>query len=175
MDQHPASHHPCILTFQTYACYLNPKLIYPDFVFDANTSKMIYTLAGRNAVMMVISIIALVRQDARFYSFAFLMHSLRELQDMFIAPLTSGVLAIFFVFLFVFVIPEREWLKWWAKEVHHVSWVIWKTLFIKLPAIETINKKAQSALKRIRATRKATRSTSEASQIMTEFSIISFN
>ncbi|MCX6056877.1 MAG: hypothetical protein NTW69_01835 [Chloroflexi bacterium] len=95
-----------ILTFQTYACYLNPKSIYPDFVFDANTSKMVYTLASRNAVMMVISLIALVRQDARFYSFAFLIHSLRELQDMFIVPLTGGGLVVFFVFLIVFVIPE---------------------------------------------------------------------
>ena len=68
-----------------------------------------------------------------------------------------------------------EWLIEWAKEVHHISWIVWKTLFIKLPAIETINKKTQSALKRIWATRKATRSTSEASQIMTEFSIISFD
>ena len=95
-----------ILSFQTYACYFNPKLIYPDFVFDANTSKMIYTLAGRNAVMMVISMIALIRQNPRFYSFAFLMHSLREAQDMFIAPLTSGQYFIFFVFLFLFTIPE---------------------------------------------------------------------
>lgn len=51
---------------------------------------------------------------------------------------------------------KREWLKWWAREVHRVSWIIWKTLFIKLPAIERINKKTQSALERIRATRKAT-------------------
>ncbi len=99
-----------ILAFQTYACYLNPKLIYPDFVFDANTSKMIYTLAGRNAVMLVISLFALLRQDARFYSFAFLMHGLREVQDMFILPLTMGIapmsVGIFFVFLIIFVIPE---------------------------------------------------------------------
>ena len=95
-----------ILSFQTYACYFNPKLIYPTFEYDATTTQMIYTLAGRDAVMMVISIIALVRQNPRFYSFAFLMHSLRELQDMFIAPLTGGGVAVFFVFLIVFVIPE---------------------------------------------------------------------
>ncbi len=95
-----------ILTFQTYACYFNPRLIYPGFTVDAVTIKMIYVLAGRNAVMMVISILALVRQDPSFYSFAFLMHSLRELQDMFIVPLTGGGLAVFFVFLIVFFIPE---------------------------------------------------------------------
>ncbi len=95
-----------ILTFQTYACYFNPQLLYAGFTVDFVTAKMIYVLAGRNAVMMVISIIALVKQDPRFYSFAFLMHSLRELQDMFIVPLTGEPLAIFFVFLIVFVIPE---------------------------------------------------------------------
>jgi uncharacterized membrane protein len=95
-----------ILAFQTYACYINPSLFYPGFVVDENTSKIIYTLAGRNAVMAIISIIALARQEPRFYSFAFLMHSLRELQDMFIMPLTSGVFVMFFVFLFGFVIPE---------------------------------------------------------------------
>jgi len=95
-----------ILSFQTYACYFNPKLIYPEVPVNTDTAKMIYVLAGRNAVMMVISIIALVRQNPRFYSFAFLMHSLRELQDMFITPLTSGQYFIFFVFLFVFTIPE---------------------------------------------------------------------
>ncbi|MBI5954988.1 MAG: hypothetical protein HY865_25295, partial [Chloroflexi bacterium] len=77
---------------------------------DEVTAKTIYVLAGRNAVMMVISIIALVRQDPRFYSFAFLMHSLRELQDMFIVPLTGdpggAAIGTFFVFLIVFVIPE---------------------------------------------------------------------
>ena len=99
-----------ILTFQTYACYFNPELIYPGITMDAASAKMIYVLAGRNAVMMVISILALVRQDPRFYSFAFLMHSLRELQDMFITPLTgepgTQAIVIFFVFLIVFVIPE---------------------------------------------------------------------
>ncbi len=55
--------------------------------------------------MAIISLIALIRQDARFYSFAFVMHSLRELQDMFIIPLTGAPFVTFFVFLFVFVIP----------------------------------------------------------------------
>lgn len=95
-----------ILTFQTYACYFNPQLLYPGITVDENSAKMIYVLAGRNAVMMVISIIALVRQNPRFYSFAFLMHSMREFQDMFIVPLTGGGIAVFFVFLIVFTIPE---------------------------------------------------------------------
>ena len=99
-----------ILTFQTYASYFNPSLLSPGLVVDSASAKIIYTLAGRNAVMMIISLLALIRQDARFYSFAFLMHSLRELQDIFIVPLTGGIsgatIGIFFVFLIVFVIPE---------------------------------------------------------------------
>ena len=99
-----------ILTFQTYASYFNPSLLSPGLVVNSASAKIIYTLAGRNAVMMIISLVALIRQDARFYSFAFLMHSLRELQDMFIVPLTgepgTQAIAIFFVFLIVFVIPE---------------------------------------------------------------------
>lgn len=95
-----------ILTFQTYACYFNPQLLYPGITVDENSAKMIYVLAGRNAMMAAISVIALVRQNPRFYSFAFLMHSLRDFQDMFIAPLTGGGIVVFFVFLIVFVTPE---------------------------------------------------------------------
>lgn len=61
-------------------------------------------------MMAVISLLALVLQNPAFLCFAFLMHSLRELQDMFIVPMTNpagnGRIAIFFVFLFVFAIPE---------------------------------------------------------------------
>jgi len=96
-----------ILSFQTYACYFNPELIYPGMTIDAS---VIYVLAGRNAMMAAISLLALIRQNPRFYSFAFLMHSLRDLQDMFIAPLTGepggAAIGTFFVFLIVFVIPE---------------------------------------------------------------------
>ena len=63
----------------------------------------------------------------------------------------------------------------WAKKVHHVSWIIRIALFVKLPAIETIDKKAQSTFERIGATRKATGSPRKASQIMTEFSVIAFD
>jgi|GEM_PF-4442711 len=31
-----------ILSFQTYACYFNPKLIYPEFVMDVSSAKMIW-------------------------------------------------------------------------------------------------------------------------------------
>ena len=95
-----------ILSFQAYACYFNPALIYPGIVVDSANAKMIYVLAGRNTMMAVISIIALAMQKPGFYSFAFLMHGLRELQDMFIAPMTGAPIGVLFIFLFVFVIPE---------------------------------------------------------------------
>ena len=95
-----------ILTFQTYACYINPEMFYPGAVTNAASRQVLYVLGGRNALMAIISLIALIRQNPRFYSFAFLMHSLREAQDMFIAPLTSGQYFVFFIFLFVFTIPE---------------------------------------------------------------------
>jgi hypothetical protein len=99
-----------ILAFQTYACYFNPQAFYPDVATDSATRQALYVLGGRNALMAVISLLALVKQNPRFYSFAFIMHSLRELQDMFILPLTgepgTGAIINFFVFLIVFVIPE---------------------------------------------------------------------
>ena len=95
-----------ILTFQAYSCYINPELAYPGAVTNAASRQALYILGGRNVVMVAVSLLALLRQEARFYSFAFLMHSLRELQDMFIIPLTGEPVFVFFVFLFVFTIPE---------------------------------------------------------------------
>ena len=95
-----------ILARQAFNCYFNPEISYPGVV----ARKAVYTLAGRNTMMAVISLLALVVQNPAFLCFAFLMHSLRELQDMFIVPMTNpagnGRVAIFFVFLFVFAIPE---------------------------------------------------------------------
>ena len=99
-----------ILSFQTYACFFEPELLFHGIIVDATSARSIYVLAGRNAVMAAISLLALVKQSPRFYSFAFLVHGLRELQDMFIVPLTgepgAEAFAVFFVFLIVFVIPE---------------------------------------------------------------------
>jgi hypothetical protein len=35
---------------------------------------------------------------------------------------------------------QRECLKEWAHEIHHVSGIVWKTLFVKLPGVEAIHK-----------------------------------
>jgi hypothetical protein len=31
---------------------------------------------------------------------------------------------------------HREWLTWWANEVHYMSRIIRKTLLVQLPAVE---------------------------------------
>lgn len=95
-----------ILAFQTYTSYFNLTLLYPELIVDETTRTIMYTLAGRNAVMVVISLLVLFWQKPHFYSFAFLMHFLRDLQDMFISLLIDAPIAIFIVFLSMFVIPE---------------------------------------------------------------------
>jgi len=98
-----------ILSRQAFNCYFSSEKIYPE-ITGTPARKVVYVLAGRNTVMVVISLLALVWQNPAFLCFAFLMHGLRESQDMFIIPLTNppgnGRVKIFFVFLFVFVVPE---------------------------------------------------------------------
>lgn len=62
-----------------------------------------------------------------------------------------------------------------ANEVHNMGWIVWETLFVQLSAIEGIDEHAYCTLQRIRATRKATRFSSQASQIMSQFCIIAFD
>lgn len=104
-----------ILAYQTYAAYLAQSRVYSGAI-DDRLSSVIFTLAGRNAMMLVVSLIALRRQNAAFYAFAFLMHLLRDAQDMFIVPLTddgstSSRVIVFVVFTSIFVLPEALALK----------------------------------------------------------------
>lgn len=98
-----------ILSRQAFNCYFHPEKIYPGLT-GAPARKVLYVLAGRNTVMAVISLAALVLQNPAFLCFAFVMHSLRELQDMFIIPLTNPPgndrIKVFLIFLIIFVIPE---------------------------------------------------------------------
>ena len=95
-----------ILAFQTYGSYFNPELLFNGVVSDPVTDSIINTLAGRNATMLVISIIAIVLQNPKFYSFAFILHFIRDIQDMFMTLFADVPIYVFFVFLIVFVIPE---------------------------------------------------------------------
>lgn len=61
-----------ILVFQMYACFFNPSLAYGAFEnIDANR-QAILTLAGRNFVMIVVTLLALKSQNAMFLAFTFL-------------------------------------------------------------------------------------------------------
>ena len=69
----------------------------------------------------------------------------------------------------------RECLKQWAHEVHDMSWVVWKALFVKLPAVETEDKQTQGTFEGIWAARKTTGFASETGQVMRQFGIVSFH
>ena len=56
-----------------------------------------------------------------------------------------------------------------------MGWVIWKTLLVKLAAVEAIHKQAQGTLKSIGTTREATRRSSQPSQVMSHLCIVGFN
>lgn len=62
-----------------------------------------------------------------------------------------------------------------ANEVHNMGRIFWETLFIQLSTIEGVDEHAYCTLQRIRATRKAARFSSQASQIMSQFCIIAFD
>ena len=91
--------------------YFNSTMLYAGINLDnLPTKQAMYALAGRNVVMIIVSLYALISQNPYTYRVAFLMHAARELQDMLIVPLTSTPaqypLVTFFIFLIVFVIPE---------------------------------------------------------------------
>jgi hypothetical protein len=65
--------------------------------------------------------------------------------------------------------------KLWVNKVFDVSLIIWKYLFVQLPAIERKYEQFQCTLQSVRATRKTTQSACETSQVMTQFCVITFN
>lgn len=101
-----------ILAFQSYSAYLDTSLAFGGYSLDSIANKEVMSkLAGRNVVMLLLTLMALQSQNPVFLAFTFLMHLLRELQDMFIVPYYHGFatpkgMAVLCVFLFVFVILE---------------------------------------------------------------------
>lgn len=95
-----------ILAFQTYGSYFDPELLFSGLEASPVVDGIVNTLAGRNATMLIISLVALIWQNPKFYAFAFLMHFVRDLQDMFMTLSADMPIFVFFVFLIVFVIPE---------------------------------------------------------------------
>ena len=101
-----------ILAFQSFSAYFDPSLAFGDYSLDNVANKEAMSkLAGRNLVMLLLTLVALRSQNPVYLAFTFLMHLFRETQDMFIVPYYQGFttpkgMAVFCVFLFVFVIPE---------------------------------------------------------------------
>jgi hypothetical protein len=104
-----------ILVFQIYACYFNPSLAYGTFEnIDAN-QQAILTLAGRNFVMIVVTLLALKSQNAMFLIFTFLMNFVREFYDMLLVGYLDhfsmkgiGMMATFLVFLIPYVFALKK-------------------------------------------------------------------
>lgn len=104
-----------ILIFQMYACYFNPSLAYGTFEnIDANR-QAILALAGRNFVMVVLTLLTLKSQNAMFFVFTFLMNIARELYDMLLVGYLDnfslkgiGMMATFLVFLIPYTIALKK-------------------------------------------------------------------
>ena len=104
-----------ILVFQMYACYFNPSLAYGAFEnIDANR-QAILTLAGRNFVMIIVTLLALKSQNAMFLAFTFLMNFAREFYDMLLVGYLDhfslkgiGMMATFLIFLIPYIFALKK-------------------------------------------------------------------
>lgn len=96
-----------ILAFQSFSAWFDPSLAFGEF----NSGTLANQRAMSTLVMLLLALMAMQSQNAMFLAYSFLMHLIRELQDMLIVPWYHGFttpksMAVFFLFLIVFVIPE---------------------------------------------------------------------
>jgi uncharacterized membrane protein len=104
-----------ILVFQMYACYFNPSLAYGTFENIDVNRQAILTLAGRNLVMIIVTLLALKSQNAMFLAFTYLMNFVREFYDMLLVGYLDhfsmkgiGMMATFLVFLIPYVFTLKK-------------------------------------------------------------------
>jgi hypothetical protein len=104
-----------ILLFQMYACFFNPGLAYGAFENSDANRQAILTLAGRNLVMIVVTLFALKSQNTMFFTFTFLMALVRETYDMFLVGYLNhfsaqgiGMMASFLVFLIPYLFALKK-------------------------------------------------------------------
>ncbi|MBM4056186.1 MAG: hypothetical protein FJ264_16260 [Planctomycetes bacterium] len=104
-----------ILAFQMYACYFNPSLAYGKFENNDANLQAILTLAGRNFVMIVVTLLALKSQNAMFLAFTFIMNFAREIYDMVLVGYLDhfslkgiGMMATFLVFLIPYIFALKK-------------------------------------------------------------------
>src|SRR5262245_42081550 len=105
---HGNNHHTkrCI---GSLSAYLAPNWAYGAFDLSTRANQeVMMTLGGRNVVMLAVTLMALRSQNAMFLAYSFLMHFVRESQDMFIVPYFAGFttakgIGTFAIFLLVFM------------------------------------------------------------------------
>lgn len=104
-----------ILLFQMISAFINPSWAYGTFENTDANRQAILTLAGRNFVMIVVTLFALRSQNAMFLAFTFLMNFAREFYDMILAGYLNhfslkgfGMMATFLVFLIPYIIALKK-------------------------------------------------------------------
>jgi hypothetical protein len=105
----------CILLFQMVSAFINPSWAYGAFEnIDANR-QAILTLAGRNFVMIIVTLIALKSQNAMFFTFTFLMNFAREFYDMVLVGYLDhfslkgiGMMLTFMIFLIPYIFALKK-------------------------------------------------------------------
>ncbi|MFZ4797086.1 MAG: hypothetical protein ACOYMA_06295 [Bacteroidia bacterium] len=105
----------CILIFQMISAFINPSWAYGTFENSDANRQAILTLAGRNFVMIVVTLLALKSQNSMFLAFTFLMNFAREFYDMLLVGYLNhfslkgiGMMATFLVFLIPYVIALKK-------------------------------------------------------------------
>ncbi len=105
----------CILIFQMISAFINPSWAYGTFENNDANRQAILTLAGRNFVMIVVTLFALKSQNSMFLAFTFLMNFAREFYDMLLVGYLDhfslkgiGMMATFLVFLIPYVIALKK-------------------------------------------------------------------
>lgn len=106
-----------ILSFQLISIFINPSWAYGSFdsSLDVNHQVILF-LGGRNLVMIVVIVLALLSQNAMFLFFTYLMNIVREVYDTFVFAYFNGVTSVksiinILVFILVFIIPYYIALK----------------------------------------------------------------
>ncbi len=105
----------CILLFQMISAFVNPSWAYGTFEnIDANR-QAIFTLAGRNFVMIIATLFALKSQNVKFIFLIFIMNFTREFYDMVLVGYLDhfsirgiGMMATFLVFLIPYIIAFKK-------------------------------------------------------------------
>jgi hypothetical protein len=104
-----------ILLFQMISAFINPSWAYGAFENIDVNRQAILTLAGRNFVMIVVTLLALKSQNAMFLAFTFLINFAREFYDMVLVGYLDhfslkgiGMMATFLVFLIPYVFALKK-------------------------------------------------------------------